>query len=257
MPFEHDNVDVLYWVVYNFTTTPNLRNEQSVQDRPFVKPVRKRPDYDLIYSTLRERICLLDLPPGAVLSENALAAEFGASRTPIRRVLHRLEFEGLVHSRHGVGTIVSVVEMPYIRQMYALRLALTNFIADLPPNYIRDHHVTAIRELRTALTPLQTGEPAPRLLAQHYIQYHVLLSAAIGNQPLNEIGERLFIQSLRIWMQLLPELNWQEEVQALIDELAAVADALEARDMHRVAALRRTYMEGYMARLTRYLSGPV
>lgn len=228
-----------------------------MDDHPLAKPVRKRPDYDLIYNTLRERICLLDLPPGAVLSENALAAEFDASRTPIRRVLHQLEFEGLVHSRHGVGTIVSVVEMPYIRQLYALRLALTNFIADLPPNYIREHHITAIREVRTALAPLQASEPAPRLLAQHYMQYHALLSAAIGHQPLNEIGERLFIHSLRIWMQLLPELSWQEEVQALINELETVADALEARDMHRVAVLRRTYMEGYMARLTRYLTGPV
>ena len=44
-----------------------------------------------IYRSLRDRICLLDYPPGARLSEEELAAEFAISRTPLRKVLARLE----------------------------------------------------------------------------------------------------------------------------------------------------------------------
>jgi len=58
----------------------------------------------MLYSQLRDRICLLDYPPDTRLSEEALAKEFGISRTPLRRVLARLEDEGLVQSVHGVGT---------------------------------------------------------------------------------------------------------------------------------------------------------
>lgn len=221
-----------------------------------VSAARQRPDYDLIYNTLRERICLLELPPGAIVSENELAAEFGTSRTPIRRVLHRLEFEGLVKSHHGIGTIVSVVNLPFIRQVYALRLVLTDFVAELPPNYIRDWHLATIRAVRNDLAAMVDAEPDPRMLALHYMRYHAALSEAIGNQPLNEIGERLFVQSLRVWVQLLPEFNWAEEVQALVNELDAVLDALKLRDMHRLATQRRAFMEAYMARLTRYLAGP-
>ncbi len=60
-----------------------------------------------MHADIRQRICLLDFPPGAQLSETALAEEFGTSRTPVRRVLARLEEEGLVQSVHGVGTLVT------------------------------------------------------------------------------------------------------------------------------------------------------
>ncbi|HEU4986394.1 MAG TPA: winged helix-turn-helix domain-containing protein, partial [Rhizobiaceae bacterium] len=66
-----------------------------------------RQRFDRIYSALRTRICLLDYPPGMRLREEDLAEEFETSRTPIRRVLARLEDEGLLRSVHGVGTIVT------------------------------------------------------------------------------------------------------------------------------------------------------
>src|SRR3546814_13334553 len=73
---------------------------------------------------IRERICLLTYPPGTRLSEAALAAEFGVSRTPIRRVLAHLEAGGLVESRHGVGTVVTTIDLPLLREIYALRMRL-------------------------------------------------------------------------------------------------------------------------------------
>lgn len=40
-----------------------------------------------------------------MLHEGKLAQEFGVSRTPVRQVLQRLSFEGLLETRSGVGTI--------------------------------------------------------------------------------------------------------------------------------------------------------
>lgn len=83
-----------------------------------------------LYAQLRDRICMLDYPPETRLSEEALAAEFGISRTPLRRVLARLEDEGLVQSIHGVGTLVTDVDIYEMQHVYDLRMELAQLIGD-------------------------------------------------------------------------------------------------------------------------------
>ena len=70
-----------------------------------------RDRFERMHDEIRRRICLLDYAPGTRLSEETLAAEFGTSRTPLRRVLARLESEGLLQSVHGVGTFVTDVDL--------------------------------------------------------------------------------------------------------------------------------------------------
>ena len=48
------------------------------------------------YNRLEEMVVTLKLAPGAILSEQALSAELGIGRTPIREALQRLAREGLV-----------------------------------------------------------------------------------------------------------------------------------------------------------------
>ncbi|TMV57858.1 GntR family transcriptional regulator, partial [Thioclava sp. BHET1] len=43
-----------------------------------------RARFDKMYHEIRMGICLLDFPPGTKLSEEALARDFGVSRTPLR-----------------------------------------------------------------------------------------------------------------------------------------------------------------------------
>jgi DNA-binding FadR family transcriptional regulator len=49
-----------------------------------------------VYEELREAILTGRFAPGQVLSENALATEYGKSRTPVREALHRLEINGKI-----------------------------------------------------------------------------------------------------------------------------------------------------------------
>jgi DNA-binding GntR family transcriptional regulator len=83
-----------------------------------------RERFERIYKTIRDRICLLEYEPGARLAEEELAREFEVSRTPIRRVLARLEGEGLLESRHGVGTFVTDVDLDALGQVFQLRMEL-------------------------------------------------------------------------------------------------------------------------------------
>jgi len=68
-----------------------------------------------IYLELRRRICLLDYQPGSRLNGRELASEFGVSRTPLRTVLQRLEYDGLIVSQHGNGTEVTSIDLALSR----------------------------------------------------------------------------------------------------------------------------------------------
>src|SRR5919109_1297312 len=99
-----------------------------------LKPLSlSRERYERIYRLIRDRICLLDYKPGARLAEEDLAREFGVSRTPIRRVLSRLESEGLLASRHGVGTFVTDIDLGSLIQVYRLRMELAELAGRLDP----------------------------------------------------------------------------------------------------------------------------
>lgn len=62
---------------------------------------------DRAYAQLEELIVTLQLPPGEVLSESALARQLDIGRTPIREALQRLAREGLIVILPRKGILVS------------------------------------------------------------------------------------------------------------------------------------------------------
>ncbi len=191
-----------------------------------------------------------------MLSENALADEFGVSRTPVRQALQRLEFEGLVMSRHGVGTIVTTVDLQYLREVYALRLKLIDLIGEMSPARVTAEDIELLASLAARARALRSRRE-PEELARVYHSFNDELSRAIGNQPLREIADRLFYQTTRVWLQLLPEMVWEDEVDTIVDEIESVLQALRREDMEGVAAVRRAHMVKFLGRVNRYLERPV
>jgi DNA-binding GntR family transcriptional regulator len=86
-----------------------------------------------VYDELRRRVLTLELPPGAALSENELAAELGVSRTPVRESLILLSQEGLVQVFAKVGSFVSRVDPDRVADAQFLREAVElASLADVP-----------------------------------------------------------------------------------------------------------------------------
>ncbi len=85
---------------------------------------RTRTNRRVVYETLRRKVLTLELPPGAALSENELAAALGVSRTPVRESLILLADEGLVQVFPQVGTFVSRVDPDRVRDAQFLREAV-------------------------------------------------------------------------------------------------------------------------------------
>ena len=105
-----------------------------------------------------------NIRPATRLSEEELAEEFKISRTPVRRVLARLESEGLIEARHGVGTIVTDIEIEELAQVYHLRLELAVLIGRLSPIPRSTADLDRIRALIArfdALPESPTTRPSP------------------------------------------------------------------------------------------------
>lgn len=96
-----------------------------------------------IVRTLRERISLHQLAPGAKLLERQLAEEFGVSRTLVREALRELEVRGLIARIPNKGAMVSRIDLTQVFEIYEAREALEGMCArlatqNMPPESWQD-----------------------------------------------------------------------------------------------------------------------
>jgi DNA-binding GntR family transcriptional regulator len=76
---------------------------------------------DQAADALRHKIMSGVLPEGYQLRQDALAAEFGISRIPVREALVQLEGEGLVKIIPHKGAVVSALSISEITELFMLR----------------------------------------------------------------------------------------------------------------------------------------
>ncbi|MCP8898456.1 GntR family transcriptional regulator [Gilvimarinus xylanilyticus] len=93
-----------------------------------------RPASGQIYAFIRDAIVAMELEPGQLISEAALAAKFGVSRTPVREALIKLANLGFVNVLPQRGTYVSrlslekIIEARFIRE--ALEVSVVSHLAE-------------------------------------------------------------------------------------------------------------------------------
>lgn len=128
------------------------------------------------------------LPP-----ERELARELGASRPVIREAVGRLEVQGLVEVRHGVGLrIVNEPQRPIselvrllvidqreqLRQSLEARLVVEPHVARLASERATEHHLKELRRVQTASASI-TG-PEDGIVLD--LEFHRVLASASGNE---------------------------------------------------------------------------
>ncbi|MGD9835111.1 MAG: GntR family transcriptional regulator, partial [Piscinibacter sp.] len=76
--------------------------------------------YEQVAEQLRARILAHTLAPGSWIDEQALCAEYGISRTPLREALKVLAAEGLVTMKLRRGAYVTEVSERYLAEVFHL-----------------------------------------------------------------------------------------------------------------------------------------
>jgi DNA-binding GntR family transcriptional regulator len=167
-------------------------------------------------------------------------------------VLTRLESEGMVEIMHGVGTIVTDADLEQVAQVYHLRLELAVLAGKLSPIPRTEADLDRIRTLIARCDQI-AERPDHTEFARLNMAFFGEISAMTGNEPLREISERLYFQTSRIVLKLLPVLNLAEEFEAFRDEMVEILAAMQINDLESVGHLRRAHISMSFTRMQRYL----
>jgi DNA-binding GntR family transcriptional regulator len=207
-----------------------------------------------IYHTIRERIALIDYRPGERLSEVDLADEFGVSRTPVRRVLARLETEGLLESRHGVGTFVTTLDMDELRDIYRLRKELAALIGTLSPNPVTPDILAAMIALQNQCRLVARAPDPKKAFSRTNIAFFSELMRLVGNEPLRQTQELLFYRTARMWPAMTTDEVIIKEAEIFHDEIRDTVQALQCGNLESAGYLRQAHISMALSRLEGYVA---
>jgi len=207
--------------------------------------VGSRVPSDDVYQDLRHRIVQLELRPGERLREQALAADYNISRTPIRRILDRLANDGLVTISPRLGAAVSVVDFDALSEVWAVRMKISELLGDvirLPaPGMVLEQVEDLIKRIGTA----HDGDHLVAL----FDEYHVILLGLMPEGPVRRIYDQMYAQTARMFAVLIPKLDLALEIEAVETELREFGEALRRADSQRIAEIRLAALRALLDRI--------
>ena len=204
-----------------------------------------------IYRTLRERIIFLAYDPGRILKEQALAEEFGVSRTPLRTVLFRLEWEHLLKILPRTGIQVAELELNTITHLFQARLELESVIGVMAAERFTRDHFDRLEQLTARCRDL-TAHQNPEKLARLDMDLKRLFHDAAANPFLTEMSDRFYVLTFRLWYFNLMKMDahgWQRECQCLQSDLEALTGLLAESSPEAVGNARKKQLLDHVERI--------
>jgi DNA-binding GntR family transcriptional regulator len=198
------------------------------------------PLVDRLAGAIQTRVLSGDVPVGTRLRQEALAEEFGVSRTPVREALRQLQATGLVELHPNRGAVVRGPSAREIREAYEVRAELEGLAAELAAGRISDRDLLRLREAQAlfrksveTLIARRARRRAPWKDESVWVRandlFHQAILDAAGNERLSDtIADlhRSFPRDLT-WTALSQSSRLLEEN---VEQHEAVLDAIEQRD---------------------------
>lgn len=203
-----------------------------------------------VYNIIKSRILLIQYEPGEAISENALSAEFGLSRSPLREILLKLEWEKLVRSVPKTGRIVSEINLEQMMNVYRIRLMVEPLVGLLAAEYRTDDHLLQLLKLAESCIKLQNQRNIAAIVDISF-KFRDVLHQAAGNKELTFISEYLYNLTHRVFYLVAAKGDWNEEVRLLSDEIKEIHAAMLKSDAEKTARLRQSVLEVFVDRIKR------
>lgn len=200
--------------------------------------IRRNPLADQAYVTLREAIVTGALSPGQRLVERRLSQEMGASRTPLREALIRLQHEGLLSSSPTGGLHVSSMNVREAAEIYAIRMALEGYAGRLAAERADSRLAAGLRaiveEEYDLLAPIEL-----RRLEELNNGFHRMLYSGSAMQRLADLIETYREHALHYRIY---EVYEPHEVRRGIDQHEEILRAIEGGDGELAERLVRNHI---------------
>jgi DNA-binding GntR family transcriptional regulator len=171
---------------------------------------------------LRERILVGDLAAGSRIDLDAVAEEFGTSRTPIREACLALAGEGLVHVAPRSGVTVIGVTPEDTLENFVMMAVLSGVAAAWAAERITPPELGAVRNLRTAVVSAVQSREDP---AAANWSFHSAINRASGSPRLIRMLSQTGRMIPMTFFSLFPE-----QIPCSLDEHDSLVRALEERN---------------------------
>jgi DNA-binding GntR family transcriptional regulator len=203
------------------------------------------PLFNDIYRTLLHQIFRGELRAGAVIAEEALASQFGVSRTPVREALIRLINDGFLEKGASRSYLVTEITIESIKNVFDLRYLLEPAAAaQAASNPLRMDALTRagriLEEMRA--WPREENE-IERLLEFSGLDasFHETIAEASGNKRMAKFISELMKHSGHFWMLAnskgAPLVNTVQEHSNILEALRG-GDPVKASEALRKHLLK-------------------
>jgi DNA-binding GntR family transcriptional regulator len=180
-----------------------------------------------IHRVLRQRILNEDYSLGSKLSENAIAREFGCSRTPVREAFKRLENEGLIEIRPQSGTYVRMITTRDYIDLLEVRAYIEGLAFRLATEVAPAEAIESLLPLLQEMDRIAiSGHEGMQRYAELHYQFHFAIVRMSGNGLLATMFERLNLRSSHMFLRSMTP----QDAKRTQDEHYRIFESLRVRD---------------------------
>nr|WP_235952916.1 GntR family transcriptional regulator [Salipiger sp. PrR002] len=190
-----------------------------------------------IFDTLVDRIVAGRMQPGEPLAEQALAEQFGVSRTPVREALHRLEQANLAERGARRAFVVRKMKAGDLAELFEAVGEVESVLAALAAHRMTEierQHMQAILEEGKSC-----GDDAERYSAIN-ARFHATLKTGARNAALSSVLDELNLRT-----QAWRTANFHVDTRRLDSSRAehdSIAQAILAQDAEAARGLMRSHV---------------
>jgi len=201
------------------------------------------------YENIKQKIVSLEMPPGSVISENALQQELGLGRTPIREALKRLSLEKLVFIVPRRGMFVSEIGIRDLQQLFEMRLPIERLAARLAAQRGTREHWQRMEAILSQFPAVAVDNEALIVIDR---TCHEIIYEATENEFLRDILVTHYSLSLRLWYYFLSKIGGMQEA---MEDHKHILQALQARDADKAAQLMERHIRAFQEEIQRVMLG--
>jgi DNA-binding GntR family transcriptional regulator len=206
-----------------------------------------------IYQAIKKRIVFMKYDSAQVLNEKALAEEFGVSRTPVREVILRLQYEKLLEIIPRGGIFVKKIDFQELKDVFLTRILVEGEVSKLATIHITQDQLREIEKIKEECERM-INSSNPEELIQIDINLRNVINSAANRPILREISDYLYYQTLRIWYLVFNKTSFSVEVEQQVEEIEKTLEFLRSGDPKFAENCGREIVIDYLNRISKYFS---
>lgn len=203
--------------------------------------------YQEVAERLRQRIFSHELPPGTWVDEQALAEQYGISRTPLREALKVLASEGLVTLKPRRGCYVTEISERDLDEVFTIMALLEGECARSAAGRASAAELEELQDIHRDLERAAAAEDIDRFFEANQAFHHRVQALADNRWLLQVIEDLRKVIKLSRHHSLFSEGRLEQSLAEHRD----ILDALLARDADAAEARMREHISSGRAALAR------